>query len=255
MYQVHVVYAVPMDRDGIGRDLDGTIANSVRLMNDWLARFTDGATIRFDTFQGKLDITFVRLPIEHDALYAEGAWMLNKIDEILDLSGYLKPNKLYLVYYEGDHAVNCADGAYPPYLVGQVVAVYPAANPVGQDVPCSAFELGASDHWPGYLDFAGLHEIMHGLGFNAACGTNHHLRGHTDDDPRDLMWTGDIGYWDNENMLLDPGNDDYYRHDIPDCPDLSDSAFLDPLPADPQIPPGFLWATWPGARGAANRPQ
>jgi hypothetical protein len=40
---------------------------------------------------------------------------------------------------------------------------------------------------------------------------------------------------------IDPGHDDYFRHGIAGCGDLADSAFLDPLPASPELPPD-----WPG---------
>jgi hypothetical protein len=43
-------------------------------------------------------------------------------------------------------------------------------------------------------------------------------------------------------MLLDPGNDDYFQHSIPNCLDLANSAFLDPLPQNPETP-----SRWPDA--------
>jgi hypothetical protein len=45
--------------------------------------------------------------------------------------------------------------------------------------------------------------------------------------------------WDTNQMLLDPGNDDYFNHNIPNSPDLAKSAFLEPLPASPELPPAW----------------
>jgi hypothetical protein len=44
-------------------------------------------------------------------------------------------------------------------------------------------------------------------------------------------------------MLLDPGNDDYFKHNIPNCPDLAKSVFLDPMPENPEVP-GDWPAEW-----------
>jgi hypothetical protein len=44
---------------------------------------------------------------------------------------------------------------------------------------------------------------------------------------------------------LDVDRDDYFEHDIPDCPDLADSAFLEPLPAAPAAPIGWPYETLP----------
>ena len=60
--QVHVIYAVPSD--GIDRafDTSGGIESSTASYQTWLAGQTGGRALRFDTYQGSLDITFQRLP-------------------------------------------------------------------------------------------------------------------------------------------------------------------------------------------------
>jgi hypothetical protein len=42
-----------------------------------------------------------------------------------------------------------------------------------------------------------------------------------------------------EDIVLDRGHDDYFDHEIAGCPDLADSAFLDPLPSNPVLPIGW----------------
>lgn len=50
------------------------------------------------------------------------------------------------------------------------------------------------------------------------------------------MYAGDQPW---QPQKLDIGGDDYFDHPRPGCLDLADSAFLDPLPADPAPPPGW----------------
>jgi len=60
------------------------------------------------------------------------------------------------------------------------------------------------------------------------------------DDPADLMY----GMGHTTMDVIDAGHDDYYGHGIAGCPDLGASAFLHPMPADPELPPD-----WPAAGG------
>jgi hypothetical protein len=43
--------------------------------------------------------------------------------------------------------------------------------------------------------------------------------------------------------VLDSGHDDYFRHNIPRCLDLAQSAFLDPAPQNAVLPPGWPYGT------------
>lgn len=100
-----------------------------------------------------------------------------------------------------------------------------ACPPLGKDMPIGEPDTGLA------------HEIIHLLGLPAACGRNVDAGGHVVDDPADLMY----GRGHTTTDAIDAGHDDYYLHEIADCPDLADSAFLDPLPAGPELPPD-----WPG---------
>jgi hypothetical protein len=122
-------------------------------------------------------------------------------------------------------------------LIGQVAALYLKGLP-NEPIPCDTNTFATDMNDMGYFEFAMLHEIMHTLGLVPTCGTNHHLRGHTSDFNNDLMWSGNQP-WDIFNMQLDINNDDYYQHNIPNCPDLAKSVFMNPLPANPELPPGW----------------
>jgi hypothetical protein len=144
------------------------------------------------------------------------------------------------------HPSTCADAAHPPDLMGRLAGFYTAAEiEAGWSCPKDEpFGVGNTS-----ADMGVPHEIVHLLGFAASCGNNPTSAenfSHTGDFSNDLMWAPDASstaYWDTDHMALDPGNDDYFQHDISNCPDLADSAFLDPLPADPETPPGWP-AVW-----------
>lgn len=241
MYQVHVMYVVPRDGQSLDRDLDGSIENSVRLFNNWLFDRTEGYKIRFDTYQGRLDITYLDLPGTEEIFLQRAVYPL--LEGVLHHTWTFEPNKIYLVYYEGDHHFACGMSAWPPNTPGQVAAVFPAARGTGNDLPCEGdYSVhGAPDAtYPSFIDFVGLHEIFHALGVNPDCDASVIMRSaHTHDDPKDIMWVADeivIGR-DYLDLQLDPGHNDYYQHGIPGCPDLANSIFLDPLPENPELPP------------------
>jgi len=76
-----------------------------------------------------------------------------------------------------------------------------------------------------------LHEIVHVLGFVPSCAPHYTpMRGpHVSDSRFDLMYTGTEPIGTNEpgRMRLDVGRDDYYMANVPGCPDLSNSPYLE----------------------------
>jgi hypothetical protein len=161
--------------------------------------------------------------------------------------GIFRTGKIYVAMVDIDkHPSTCADAAHPPDLMGRLAGFYTAAEiEAGWSCPKDEpFGVGNTS-----ADMGVPHEIVHLLGFASSCGNNPTSAeniSHTGDFNNDLMWAPDANstaYWDTENMALDPGNDDYFKHNIPHCPDLANSAFLDPLPVNPETPPGWL-AEW-----------
>ena len=228
--QVHVIYAIP--RDGADGHLDegwvdtatgathleGWIAEATYLSQDWLYRASGGTRLRLDTFgqQGLLDVSFLQLPYtaaEIDSVGMESVW--NLLAHEVYVAGFSQPNKIYAVWYDG----------YNSYGVCGV------ANPGGQS---AIMFLGGC---PGslYVNMTMLHEIFHILGAVQDCAPNGIGGGHVPE-VEDLMSAYDN---DSGNYWLDYGSDDYYGHSNPYCPDVADSFFLDPLPPNPQYPPGW----------------
>jgi len=233
-YQIHVVYALA--RDGTDRQLDteGKITRTVAAADRWLKDQTGGPRLRWDTSEGSLDVSFVRLRRTAAELRSAELHIRDRIEEELRARNLLRGNKLYLVFYDGGAGTNaCGGAAWPPDLVGRVVGQYLQGTPSGA-TPCANHPLGEGLNARGYWEMGSLHEVLHALGLAPRCARNHTLNGHVSDDPTDLMYAG-AQPW--RPSVLDVGRDDYFRHGRRDCPDLARSVFLDPLPANAARPP------------------
>ncbi len=234
-YQVHVIYATPADGPDRGLDTSGSVDTAMHAINTWLAERADGSTLRIDRFKGATDVSFARLP-HNDADYiAFGDFVRDHVQTDLNAMGFNDVNKLYAVFWEGGSSTACGGSAYPPTLIGNVAAMYLHGTPPGA-TPCSDHPFGESPSTPGYLEISMLHEIIHTLGFVASCAPHQHHGGHTSEAPNDLMYQGPEPWVPD---TLDIGHDDYYGNGGSGCLDLANSAFLEPLPAAAQAPPGW----------------
>jgi len=241
-YQVHVMYIVPSDGIDNAYDLDGKIGLSVERWNTWLVQETGGRQIRLDTANGELDVTFVRLDRTHSQMNAYGGGLRKQIEYEIVAKGFDHVEKIYLVYYDGGSLETpaCGMGAFPPVLQGTVSAMFLTAWPNGFD--CSSVFFAASIDEPGRKDHIGIHEVLHSLGFVPSCSPNQGNGAHITDDVFDQMY---VGFDKSFPPRLDANRDDYFEHSDPTCLDLADSAFLDPLPASADAPPGWPYSPLP----------
>lgn len=225
--QIHVMYVLPSDGVDRALDTDGTLKNTVTSFQTWLYGKTGGKAMRIDAFNGSLDITYFQLSRTDADIESYGPFVRDQIESEIQAAGFNAANKIYAVYYDGTSDTACGGGAWPPTLPGTVAALYLNGLPTGP-VPCSANQFATSGGVPTYLEFAMLHEIMHTLGFVPTCAPHQWRSGHVSDNPDDLMWAGD-GNWVPDgwaNVVLDSGNDDYYKARIKGCLDLARSSFL-----------------------------
>ncbi|MEZ4361377.1 MAG: hypothetical protein R3B48_14420 [Kofleriaceae bacterium] len=232
--QVHIIYAIPSDGADRKLDIDGTLQRSVQAWSSWFASKALGPKLRLDVAGGAPDITFVRLPRTDTAYAAEGVLIRDRIEQDLGNLKHINLAKAYLVYYDGT-SNSCGSGPLPPALIGRAAVIY-LDGQVPNAVPCKNNPIGASADVPGYFEFVAVHELMHVLGAAASCSPNQVGGGHVGDDPTDLMYAGTQPW---QPAKLDAGNNDYWRHSNAGCLDLANSAFLDPLPASAQLPPGW----------------
>jgi hypothetical protein len=247
-YQVHVIYAVPSDGPDLERDTSGAVERSFSAINDWLAGETGGPRLRVDTFDGRIDVTFVRLPASNAHILSCGPYVRETLERQLVAVGFDAPEKLYAVYYDGQSSYACGGGPWPATVPGHVAAIYLDGLSTGEDCATAPLQCKCNSVGEGtrYFEYAILHEIVHGLGVAATAAPHEHASGHVFDpgaiDPaRDLMYSPRVDhpedpYWGiYDGLLLDVGRDDYYGHDGAFV-DLADSIFLEPSPPAPTLP-------------------
>jgi hypothetical protein len=220
--QVHLVYAVASDGVDDGLDTSGAIAASFAAAQGWLGTQTGGRILRLDTSQGAPDVTFRRLDEDEAALADRGVGIRNDLEADLHAHGLNDPDKIYLVYYEGEVHGACANGPWPPTTPGTVAGVY-LHGEVPPAPDCATNRLAGPGDPPGYWEFGAIHEVMHALGLVPECAPHAGLFGHVTDDPRDLMYAGSQPW---RPSILDVDHDDYYDAGIPGCADLATSGIL-----------------------------
>jgi hypothetical protein len=238
-YSITPLYVVPRDMPNRQLHLNGAIANSVTAMQAWLMARTGGSCLRIDRNDDAYRVQYAHLAKTDAEIAAAGPYARDVIEQELAQLGFNHPHKVYAVYYEGTSTHSCGGGAWPPVLIGHVAALYLRGEPP-TGAPCHALSLAKAGEPAKYLELTMLHEILHTLGLVSTCAPNSLTGdrpiGHVSDDPRDLMYAGPAEW---RPAILDSGNNDYYRHSQPGCPDLASSVFLDPLPSNSKPPPGW----------------
>jgi len=258
-YQFHVLYVINADTQNAVRDIDGSIDENVKLMNEWFSSQSTGTTFRFDTYQQELDITLVTLPIteagmfdyvkkqysQHDERYDGMVFLHDGLEDWLERLNQIRPfmqtGKIYVAYYEISKSFTCGDSAGAGK---RVIGMYPSAFSMRDDSECAAAADQSLDNERGLWEHILAHEIIHSLGFANSCATHAIQKDiHIDDPatPTDIMGVRQGLY--ATNPVLDPNHDDYYMTNL-DCPDLADSPFLEPLPEKQVLPEGVLTESW-----------
>jgi len=183
--QIHVMYVLPADGDDERLDTNGSISTSIAAAQTWFSTRADGRRLRFDTADGKLDITFLRLARSSNDLAAHGLFIREAIQDEMKKAGFDARDKIYLVYY-GGRSETCGGSSWPPTVSGNVTALYLRGTPPHAR-PCRFNAFANTVGRTGYWETAALHEVLHSLGAVATCAPNHTRAGHVSDDPRDLM--------------------------------------------------------------------
>lgn len=207
--QVHFVYAVPSDGADRGLDRYGYIQTSITVIQEWLAE-NAGSELRIDTYDGRPDITFVRLAHSTRELLDLGTFLDRIQIAMLGLgrTGSTTGRKIHAVYY----------GAVGPLPGLAGLSGGPATVSHGTDYP------GTDEDAPQSVDLTMIHELFHALGAVASCAPNHGRGAHVVDDPRDIMYSGSERSW-GAGARIDEDRDDYFGHDNGDCTDIADSPF------------------------------
>jgi hypothetical protein len=226
--QIHVVYAVPADGPDRGLDTTGVLAGSVGSFQGWLRAQAGGRELRMDVGEDGLDVTFVRLSRSEAAMTSYGPFVRDTIEKEMGRAGLIRSDKVYAVYYDGGSTWACGGAAWPPELPGRVAAMYLRGAPSG--ISCERPFANSASAFPGYWEFAMLHDLLHTLGIVDRAAPNHTTQaggpGHVPE-TNDLMYSGSAHWVIDGTTTLDVGGDDYFGNSVPDSVRRLDaSAFL-----------------------------
>lgn len=241
--QVHVFYVLPKDVQERKFDIDGTFSGLITSTNEWLFA-KGGKRLRFDTYKGELDITFVRLDETEGQLWMEAddsntkcsskrCPTLDTLKAMLVAKGFTSPIKAMLIYYGGAIVPSsrivrlvCGTAGHARaaiMLVGQVDVMtgqFSCFGPTKTTLPESQNTSG----------LASFHELFHMLGAVGTSPNSDGNYGHIKNDNTDLMGK-------SEGIVrLDAGNDDYWHHGRSNFLDLYNSAFMDPQEPNAVMP-------------------
>lgn len=226
--QVHVIYVLP--RDGLDQsfDTDGTIGGAIQWARNWFAEQTGGRRVRFDTFQGAVDITFLRTNRTDAEYVSMGVRIRDGLVTDLAAAGFTEATKTYAVFFGGGSprfgSIPCAQGGRP----GNMSAVYLACLLERSDIQALVPTHGLSK----ILGMGAIHEVIHNLGAVPDCAPHQIDGGHSSDDPRDIMVSSlsqQLATFREPGFvpLLDAGRDDYYAHANRGCVDIAGSTVLE----------------------------
>ena len=212
------IYAVASDETPIaGRT--AAIAANIKAVNGWYASQTTGNVqprwIR--SSDGEIAVTTVKLA--NPASYYDGPDATNRVrtDVLAASPATASPQKM-VVWIEGGMTVSGCG------VTGSNISIiYRARCDITPD---------ASDTFPFGATYLLAHEMTHNFGAVPSCAPHSGGGGHSNDDPRDVLYQGPQPR-DWNNQMLDPGHDDYYATGNAACPGIEASPFwtatADPL--------------------------
>lgn len=247
--QVKAYYVLAADSVDDRFDVGGQISKQITSANEWLYS-NGGKRLRWDTFNGAIDVQFVRLKQTEAELWMDPddpskkcrfkqCPSLETIVLAMQSQGIATRSKITAVFYGGQRSFAshydvpwCAWGG-----IGKAghVAMYLVAdmNMMTGSVGCSNMnDFAKTPNTQNTVGIVIIHEIFHALGLVAFSGPPNGDNGHIKNDPSDLMG-GSQGV-----VRLDPGNDDYWRHGK-SWADGYRSAFMEPAEPNAEFPTGW----------------
>lgn len=212
--QFHAVYVVRNGAKDFMYDTSGDIERALRHADGWLRQET-GKGMRLDTFQGKVDVTYLPLPPRFESKTGNDCSKVpcpNDQDFYAHLRSYgrIHPDKTYLFFYSGgltDYVLCGGAGIGKSVLLNLEV----------DGKSCSGTDWTKSNATSLSWSLLALHETFHSLG--AVCssapesdGAYHSSRA---DDIMNARAKGTV--------KLDPTRRNYWGSVPADCTDLSQS--------------------------------
>jgi len=239
---VHVVYLVPKNKADESLDRNGILECSLRAQQEWFGQQT-GLRWRFDTYEGLIDITYVK----SNNLNAADLDNADEISAELRRRGFDRDGKRYLTYVASGPAgltgsAICGSAYYPERtgtgpVDGKYAQVYLDSGP-----SCRARDFGRPGA-PSYSEVIAQQELMHNDGIvplvaphqcavvlyhvcTATLSWLHAVAGDVDPESVDIMFPyvgRPLG-----QKVVDVGHDDYFAHPNPMVRRLEESDYLEP---------------------------
>jgi hypothetical protein len=212
--QFHAVYVLRYGATDYAYDTGGEIERALRQADRWL-RTESGKGMRLDTYQGKLDVTFLPLPPRFEATTGKDCSRVpcpNDQDFYAHLNalGRINPNKTYLFFYSGG-------------LTGRILC---GGAGVGKSVLlnlevdgkfCSGAKWDESTSTALSWGLLALHETFHSLGAVCPAAPDSDGSYHSKVE-EDIMFARSKG-----NVKLDPNRRNYWGNVPAGCTDASQS--------------------------------
>lgn len=198
-----VFYALTADQTA-EPTMVSAIRHELEVVSDWFATQTSGRRPRFVRSGGQIAVTTLQLPRTRAQLEAAPS-ALHQIEQDLAAAGRLAEDRTAIVYVDsGGDACGVTSDAIALFMAE--CTIYPSTT--------SSFPFGGT--------YLAVHEMTHAFGAVRGCAPHYIGGGHVGDDPRDVLYAGP-GDRDWDNLMLDPGHDDYFAPGAFGCYDIASS--------------------------------
>ena len=228
---IHLIYLVPCDQLSRDFDINNNIKKIIININNWFFTKSNNQKIKFDYFNNELDITFIRVNKtlswfnEFNSKQNYSDDNASRVEKIILSNDFIFKNfisKKFIVFFEGWEKrksffhTTCGRARYE----GKVAVIYTNSDFKSKDSCVNINETNRDELRN--QEQSVLHELLHLLGFPKNCSVNKDPDNsyHINDSYDDILYKFSGG------KFLDFNNDDYYNHDIDNCPDLKDSKYL-----------------------------
>lgn len=200
------VYALAADQAEEAGYVTG-IAATIEAVDGWFSGQTGGLTPRWLRSGTAIDVKVVKLA--RPAAEYESAGGLTRMKADVEAAFPLATaSQRSVVWTQTNHP----DGACGSTQAGVVWLTEKACN-IKPVTPTS---------WPFDGTYLTAHELTHLLGAVPDCAPHADGTGHVTDDPRDILYAGARDF---NNLMLDPGRDDYFATNGATCADIATSPF------------------------------
>ena len=233
-YSIHSVYLLPCDAKDRKFDINNDIHFSIQSINNWFLDKTKNQIINFDKKDNNLlDTTFMRVNKSIEWFTKFNTKENNKEDASSKIEKIILSNQNLFINFENKKFIIFFEGWEKRRLITNKscgrsryngkVAIFYTSEKDKKIKSCTKDNINKSNKKLfGESEQTILHEILHTLQVPPKCGTNIDLKDpfHVNDNKDDIMNKV------SGSLYLDFNNDDYFKHKIENCPDLSDSNYL-----------------------------